>query len=123
MTAAFSRWETVKAKSRAIGPDFDARVAEARRELNAGQIGYHLGQMRETAGMSQAEVAKELHLPVEQIVRMEDGDRELLDVSRIAEYVAAVGGHLRLVTDFGRTTTTLIDYTEETPEAAHRDVA
>lgn len=129
MTAPHVRWETVKAKRRAIDPNFDdpKRLAEARADLNAAETGYHLGQMREASGMSQTEVAEELHVPVEQIVRMEDGDRELMDVSRIAEYVAAVGGRLRLVADLGRTSTTLVDYTETAPSStqlsAQRDVA
>lgn len=124
MTAPHSRWETVKAKRRAIDPNFDnpERLAEARADLIAGEMGYHLGQMREAAGLTQTEVAEELRVPLEQIVRMEDGDRKLLDVSSIAAYVTAVGGHLRLVADLGRTTTTLVDYTEA-PSFAQRDVA
>lgn len=125
MTSQYSTWEQVKAKRRAIDPDFDnpERLAEARADRVAGEMGYHLGQMREAAGMSQADVAEELRVPVEQIVRMEDGDRDLLEIPRIAEYVAALGGHLRLVADLWRTTTTLVDYTEAPVASAQRDVA
>jgi hypothetical protein len=44
---------------------------------------------------------------------MEHGDIERMQVESIAAYVAAIGGHLRLVADFDQaTTTTFIDYTD-----------
>ena len=39
----------------------------------------------------------------------------VMQVESIAAYVAAIGGHLRLVADFGPATTTFIDYTEARP--------
>jgi hypothetical protein len=39
------------------------------------------------------------------VSRMGHGDIERMHVESIAAYVAAIGGHLRLVADFGQTTT------------------
>jgi hypothetical protein len=39
-------------------------------------------------------------------------DIERMQVESIAAYVAAIGGHLRLVADFDQATTTFIDYTD-----------
>ena len=52
-------------------------------------------------GVSQARVS-----------RMEHGDIERMQVESIAAYVAAIGGHLRLVADFDQATTTFVDYTD-----------
>ena len=35
-----------------------------------------------------------------------------VQVESIAAYIAAIGGHLRLVADFDQATTTFIDYTD-----------
>jgi hypothetical protein len=45
------------------------------------------------------------------VSRMEHGDVEKTQVDSLAAYVTAIGGHLRLVADFGQATTTFIDYT------------
>ena len=42
----------------------------------------------------------------------EHGDIERMKVESIAAYVAAIGGHLRLVADFDQATTTFVDYTD-----------
>ena len=39
-------------------------------------------------------------------------DIEKMQVESVAAYVAAIGGHLRLVADFDQATTTIIDYTD-----------
>jgi hypothetical protein len=43
---------------------------------------------------------------------MEHVDIEKMQVESVAAYVAAIGGHLRLVADFDQATTTFIDYTD-----------
>ena len=39
-------------------------------------------------------------------------DIEKIQVESVAAYVAAIGGHLRLVADFGQAITTFIDHTD-----------
>jgi len=39
-------------------------------------------------------------------------DIEKMQVESVAANVAAIGGHLRLVADFGQATTTFIDHTD-----------
>jgi predicted XRE-type DNA-binding protein len=110
-----SRWETVLAKRREIDPGIDdpARRAAARDQLNATIIGYHLAQMRKNAGLKQAEVAATLGVSAARISQMENGAVKRMQVETIAAYIAALGGHLRLVADFGETSTTFVDYTVE----------
>jgi transcriptional regulator with XRE-family HTH domain len=67
---------------------------------NARDIGYHLAQMRKQRGMTQAEFARVMAVSQARVSRMEHGDLEKMQVESVAAYVAAIGGHLRLVADF-----------------------
>jgi predicted XRE-type DNA-binding protein len=108
------RWETTLNERRRadLGVDDPDRRAAARDIRNAGDIGYHLAQMRKQRGLTQAEVARTMGVSQARVSRMEHGDIERMQVESIATYVAAIGGHLRLVADFGQATTTFIDYTD-----------
>lgn len=107
------RWDTTLGQRRRDDPEIDdpQRRAAARDARNARDIGYHLAQMRKQQGMTQADVASAMGVSQVRVSRMEHGDVEKMQVESIAAYVAAIGGHLRLVADFGTATTTFIDYT------------
>ena len=108
------RWDTTLDERRRDDPGIDdaARRAAARDTRNARDIGYHLAQMRKQQGMTQSQVATTMGVSQVRVSRMEHGDIEKMRVESIAAYVAAIGGHLRLVADFGTASTTFIDYTE-----------
>lgn len=108
------RWDTTLNQRRSGDPGIDDpdRRAAARNARNARDIGYHLVQIRKQQGMTQAQVAATMGVSQVRVSRMEHGDIEKMQVESIAAYVTAIGGHLRLVADFGHATTTFIDYTE-----------
>jgi predicted XRE-type DNA-binding protein len=108
------RWDTTLDERRHDDPGIDdpGRRAAARDARNARDVGYHLAQMRKQRGLSQAEVALAMKVSQARVSRMERGDVEKMQVESLAAYVTAIGGHLRLVADFGQATTTFIDYTE-----------
>jgi transcriptional regulator with XRE-family HTH domain len=89
-----------------------ARRAAARETRHARDVGYRLAQMRRERGLTQAEVARAMNVSQARVSRMEHGDVEKMQVESIAAYVTAIGGHLRLVADFGHATTTFIDYAD-----------
>jgi predicted XRE-type DNA-binding protein len=107
------RWDTTLDQRRRDDPGIDnpERRSAARDTRNARDIGYHLAQMRKQRGLTQAQVAAAMSVSQVRVSRMEHGDVEKMQVESIAAYVAAIGGHLRLVADFGTATTTFIDYT------------
>ncbi len=76
--------------------------------------------MRKQRGMTQAEVARAMGVSQARVSRMEHGDIERMQVESIAAYVAAIGGHLRLVADFDQATTTFVDYTDALTASAAR---
>jgi predicted XRE-type DNA-binding protein len=108
------RWDTTLDERRRDDPGIDdpGRRAVARDARNARDVGHHLAQMRKQQGMTQAQVAQAMGVSQVRVSRMEHGDIERMQVESIAAYVAAIGGHLRLVADFGQATTTFIDYTD-----------
>jgi predicted XRE-type DNA-binding protein len=108
-------WDTTLDERRRDDPGIDdpARRATARDARSARDVGYHLAQMRKQRGLTQAQVARAMGVSQARVSRMEHGDVERMQVESIAAYVAALGGHLRLVADFDQATTTFIDYTEE----------
>jgi len=105
------RWESTLDERRRNDPGIDhpERRAAAR---TARDIGYHLAQMRKQRGLTQAEVAQAMDVSQARVSQMEHGDIERMQVESIAAYVTAIGGHLRLVADFGQASTTFIDSTE-----------
>ena len=107
------RWDTTLDERRQDDPGIDdpGRRATTRDARNARDVGYHLVQMRKQS-MTQAQVARAMGVSQVRVSRMEHGDIERMQVESIAAYVAAIGGHLRLVADFGQATTIFIDYTD-----------
>jgi predicted XRE-type DNA-binding protein len=108
------RWDTTLGERRRDDPGIDdpARRAAARDARSTRDIGYRLAHMRKQQGMTQVQVAAAMGVSQVRVSRMEHGDVEKMQVESIAAYVAAIGGHLRLVADFGHATTTFIDYTD-----------
>jgi predicted XRE-type DNA-binding protein len=103
------RWETTLAQRRRADPGIDDAAHDIR---NARDISYHLARMHKQRGKTQAEVARAMGVSQARVSRMEYGDIEKMQVESVAAYVAAIGGHLRLVADFDQATTTFIDYTD-----------
>ena len=107
-------------KGRHIRQQGERRAHERQRHRGSGpfsqahiQIQQRLyAQMRKQRGMTQAEVARAMGVSQARVSRMEHGDIERMQVESIAAYVAAIGGHLRLVADFDQATTTFVDYTD-----------
>jgi predicted XRE-type DNA-binding protein len=106
------KWDTTLGERRREDRGIDDPPYRRPRHRNARDIGYHLAQMRKQQGLTQAQVAAAMGVSQVRVSRMEHGDVEKMQVESIAAYAAAMGGHLRLVADFGHATTTFIDYTE-----------
>lgn len=74
---------------------FEAEVQELRQEAQ----GWRLAEMRKRRGLTQIQVAERMGISVARVSQIELGavsTREVLD-----RYVAALGGTLKLIADFG----------------------
>lgn len=97
-------WTDVKAdkqaRDRAAGRDIETAQTRAREATHAYILGYRLAQLRTQAGVSQAELAARMGISQPRVSQLEQGDLGQMELDTIRRYVAALGGHLRLVADF-----------------------
>ena len=108
------RWETSLDARRSADPGIDdpERIAAARMAREAATLGHHLAELRRQRGLTQSEVADKMGISQVRVSHMENGDIDRMQVESIAAYIAALGGHLRLVADIGDVSTTFVDYTD-----------
>lgn len=78
-----------------------------RRKLVAARV-HHLADIRKMYGYSrQSDVAELMGVSRPRVSKVESGDPARLELGTIQSYVAALGGQLRVVADFGETTVEL----------------
>ncbi|MFE0146142.1 helix-turn-helix domain-containing protein [Nonomuraea sp. NPDC059007] len=103
MSTRASKWSDVKAKAAALDPRDEteraAGEAVARERREAYVRGFQLAEIRQAAGVTQAELAHTLGVSQARISKIEHGEVSGIDVVR--EYIAALGGHLDLVATLG----------------------
>jgi DNA-binding XRE family transcriptional regulator len=74
---------------------FDAAVGQMLDEAR----GWRLGDMRKRRGLTQEQVATRMGVSVARVSQIEGGDVSTQEV--LNRYVAALGGTLKLIADFG----------------------
>ncbi|MEV6813877.1 helix-turn-helix transcriptional regulator [Micromonospora sp. NPDC051296] len=97
-------WRDVKAKARAIDPEWDSaeRVAqrsELRERMLAAVSGAQLAEIRKQLGMTQSQLAEAAGLSQARISQIENGTVTNLETLRA--YVVGLGGHLDVVARIG----------------------
>ena len=95
-----SRWRDSGHLERAVetagGPEaFDAAVTAMLDDAR----GWRLAEMRRRRGMTQEQVAVRMGVSVARVSQIESGDVSTQDV--LSRFVAALGGTLKLIADFG----------------------
>ncbi|WP_424536055.1 helix-turn-helix domain-containing protein [Sphaerisporangium viridialbum] len=90
-------WEELRAQL--IQPEDEQEVAELRDELVARQRAYQLAEARQKLGLRQEDVAQAMGVSQARISQIENG--VISEVATLAAYVAALGGQLKIVADFG----------------------
>lgn len=91
----FSKWDRDAYHNR-VGA---AEAARRRGAIMAEQWGYQLAAERARLGMTQTGLAEIMGVSSGRVSQIERGDVATVDV--IAAYVAALGGKLELLADFG----------------------
>ena len=99
----FSSWSEVKAKAAVVDPRpvterVVAQAAAAERRVTYVR-GYHLAEMRKSAGLTQTQVAEILGVSQARVSKIEHGEISGIDIVRA--YVAALGGTLDVVATLG----------------------
>ena len=96
----FVRWRDTEHYARAVEHAGGEEAFKARaRKLDDWARGWRLVEMRKHRGMTQEQVATHMGISVARVSQIESGKVSTQDV--LARYVAALGGTLILVADFG----------------------
>ncbi|MGC9542534.1 XRE family transcriptional regulator [Streptomyces sp. UG1] len=78
-----------------------AGIEEGASRLPTEARAHRLSEVRKRQHMTQAQVAMALGVTQGRVSAIEKGDLTRSEVETLASYVAALGGQLRLVADFG----------------------
>ena len=97
-------WQEIKAEKERLDVEAGRDVAEvrfvARARTHAYIVGFRLAVLREHAGVTQTELAARMGVSQPRISQLEKGELSQLEVDTVGRYVAALGGHLKIVADF-----------------------
>jgi DNA-binding XRE family transcriptional regulator len=74
-------------------------VQEARDERALKVRAEYLTEMREKAGLTQAEVAEAIGVSQQRVSAIENG--AVAEPATLADYIRAIGGELKVIADFG----------------------
>jgi predicted XRE-type DNA-binding protein len=87
---------------RGAGPPGLARADAARKEMHAAVQAQRLADIRKARGHArQADVAALLGVSQARVSQLESGNLSHTELGTLQSYLAALGGHLRIVAEFG----------------------
>ncbi|MHB9858305.1 helix-turn-helix domain-containing protein [Streptomyces sp. YIM S03343] len=106
--SGYTSWRETKRRLRATRPEtsdeeWAARKRKARTATEAYVLGYHLREIREERGLSQAEVAASVGISQARVSQIERGEIHNLETMRT--YAAALGARLTVSIEYGDRTT------------------
>jgi DNA-binding XRE family transcriptional regulator len=102
--SAPSNWRDVKARARALDPEWDSsaraeRRVESRGRMLASVSGARLAEIRTQLGVTQTQLAEATQLSQARISQIENGTATSLDTLRA--YITGLGGHVDIVARIG----------------------
>jgi predicted XRE-type DNA-binding protein len=107
MTVA-RNWRDIRAEAVAQGRLDLARADAARKEMHEAVQAHRLAEIRKAHGHArQADVAALMGVSQARVSKLESGDLSHTELGTLQSYVAALGGNLRIVADFGQSSVEL----------------
>ena len=97
--SAFKTWDELRPKY--VTAENEIRVAEHSLRMLTAVRAARLADVRKQRHLTQAEVAEAMGVTQTRVSQIEHGRIERSEVDTLASYVAALGGELSLVADFG----------------------
>jgi len=92
------KWEEVKKE---LFSDREEELRTAQEQLRGEVRAYRLAEIRRARRLTQQQVARELGITKARVSQIEHGQVDRAAIRGLAGYVAALGGRLELVADFG----------------------
>ncbi|GFG77750.1 transcriptional regulator [Mycobacterium paragordonae] len=101
-------WREIRADAIAQGRLDPSRAEAARKEMHDAVQAQRLTDIRKAHGLvRQADVAALMGVSQARISKLESGDLSHTELGTLQSYVAALGGSLRIVAEFGESTVEL----------------
>ena len=94
-------WDEIEAEAKAAGRLDESRVRCHQKRLRAEQRAYRLAEIRRERGLTQVEVAAEMHVSQKRVSAIEHGLLDHFELRTIVAYVMAIGGRVEVIADFG----------------------
>src|SRR5215469_11981700 len=95
-------WREIRADAFAQGRLDPKRADAARKEMHAAVQAQRLAEIRKGLGHTrQSDVAALMGVSQARVSKLESGDLSHTELGTLPSYVAALGGQLRIVADFG----------------------
>ncbi|MEU4227591.1 XRE family transcriptional regulator [Nonomuraea sp. NPDC026600] len=88
-------------RSELIGPEDEAEVARRGDRMLAEERAHRLAEARKRRHLTQRELAGVMGISQARVSAIERGQIDRTELSTLAAYVAALGGKLEIVADFG----------------------
>lgn len=79
----------------------ESRIAEHRERMLSEVRATRLAEVRKRHDLSQAQLAERMGVSQARVSAIENGEVSASEVGTIAKYIAALGGKLQIVADFG----------------------
>lgn len=101
-------WRDIRADAVAQGRVDPARADAARKEMHDAVQAHRLADVRKAHGLArQSDVATLMGVSQARVSKLESGDLSHTELGTLQSYVAALGGNLRIVADFGESSVEL----------------
>lgn len=94
-------WRDVRREAVEDGRIEERGVAAHRDRLEGELVAHRLAEIRKAHGLSQQDVARAMGVTQSRVSRIESGDIARSELSTVAAYIRALGGHVRVVAEFG----------------------
>lgn len=101
MADRWRTWDEIEAEAKAAGRLDEDAVTAHRERLRARQRAYRLAEIRKERGMTQTEVAAEMHVSQKRVSAVERGQLARTELGTVVAYVQALGGRVEIIADFG----------------------
>jgi predicted XRE-type DNA-binding protein len=101
MADKWRTWDEIEAEAKTAGRIDEAAVSAHQENMRARQRAYRLAEIRRGRGLTQTDVAAEMKVSQKRVSAVERGMLTRTELGTVAAYVAALGGRVEVVADFG----------------------
>lgn len=101
------QWREVRAEARKLRDVDDEHVSDLRQQMLSEVRAYRLAEVRKEQRVSQTVLAEAMGVKQPRVSAIERGELSRTELGTLQSYVEALGGHVRVVADFGDTSLTI----------------